>query len=588
MGQPVELTETLVPLHSICVNFYLEVRSTRNLLSMSRQMISLVVSALAIGQAVDVVSGIPDFALRTATASILPDELKASTSWNSATFGDAASGVAALDDTQNLDIIVLYLHRAASLPGGTLNNWLSFARSLIVFASAGFSYSLSNEQRLVEHLATDAFHHTARALLPNACLPTNEAELIECRSISTLARDVLAELIVHCDNADGALWDRCPQTFLQPLRATELPTWPPEDVERTASTNKEHVPCNIDRRDWPDLSAEDFERDYNGPGVPVIVRNLTQNWPANAWTDSVASEWLYLRLAQSTVRSLMRRAHGLPPQLDTGTGAGTGASGKPADGSALFRVSQFRGGMVLPNQYIQLDDTNLPYRQALKVAYERPSIVQQSLFDTEQCFPRHRDFTDAKAQRAAFHIHSRWLLVSAAGSGSGWHIDPWNTSAWNALLLGRKRWALYPPNVSGLPAGVANATPADFFDQVLPSLPAEDRPLQCVLEPGETMFLPSGWWHAVLNLERSIAITENRVDDQNVQAVLEEMRAVDPQSESGMRAAKMCEAARAHPFDRGTYPRDCDERLDRSRSGSPEILDCIRRMESACDAKDRL
>ena len=114
---------------------------------------------------------------------------------------------------------------------------------------------------------------------------------------------------------------------------------------------------------------------------------------------------------------------------------------------------------------------------------------------TSRCFPRHRDVSNARAQQAAFHIHSRWLLVSSTGSGSGWHIDPWNTSAWNALLHGRKRWALYPPSVSGLPAGVAESSPHDFFTKVLPSLPKEERPMQCILEAGETMLLPSGWWH---------------------------------------------------------------------------------------------
>ena len=95
------------------------------------------------------------------------------------------------------------------------------------------------------------------------------------------------------------------------------------------------------------------------------------------------------------------------------------------------------------------------------------------------------------------------------------------------------------------------------------------------------MFLPSGWWHAVLNLERTIAITENRVDDANLHAVLEEMRAVDPTSESGLRAARMCEAAKHHAYDRGNYPRDCDERLDTSRRGSPEMMDCVRKLAAA-------
>lgn len=154
-------------------------------------------------------------------------------------------------------------------------------------------------------------------------------------------------------------------------------------------------------------------------------------------------------------------------------------------------------------------------------------------------------------------LPKRWVLFGAAGSGSRHHVDPLNTSAWNALLLGSKRWALYPPSTE-VPPGLEKEVPvlardhdyfapehpfardmgywgvtapwqatkthpAAYFDTILPRLSRSQQPLECMQRAGDVMFVPSGWWHAVLNIDHTVAITENFATSVHIEQVLKEL-----------------------------------------------------------------
>lgn len=53
-----------------------------------------------------------------------------------------------------------------------------------------------------------------------------------------------------------------------------------------------------------------------------------------------------------------------------------------------------------------------------------------------------------------------------------------------------------------------------------PSLGPTWGVIEVVQRPGETIFVPGGWWHCVLNLEFSMAITHNFVPHHRLEAAV--------------------------------------------------------------------
>ncbi|KAJ1928231.1 hypothetical protein IWQ60_002261 [Tieghemiomyces parasiticus] len=146
----------------------------------------------------------------------------------------------------------------------------------------------------------------------------------------------------------------------------------------------------------------------------------------------------------------------------------------------------------------------------------------------------------------------RWFVAGPARSGTGIHFDPLGTSAWNTVVVGHKRWALFPPRTPRPLVDPPSMKPYDreaasWFYQVHPQFhkpptaaffqvygpwygyPCPDdvaaRSLasrfrrktlgeligmvEVIHGPGETIFVPGGWLHVVINLNFTVAITHN-------------------------------------------------------------------------------
>ncbi|KAG8369197.1 hypothetical protein BUALT_Bualt15G0126100 [Buddleja alternifolia] len=250
---------------------------------------------------------------------------------------------------------------------------------------------------------------------------------------------------------------------------------------------------NVERRE--NLSSEEFNKEYDGK-KPVLINGLADNWTARkSWT----SEQLLLKYP------------------DTKFGISQRSSKKI---SMTFKdyISYMQIQHDEDPLYIFDDKFGETAPDMLK-DYSVPHLFREDYFDVL-----------GNDQRPPF----RWLVIGPERSGASWHVDPGLTSAWNTLLCGRKRWALYPPG--RVPLGVTvhvneddgdvnieTPTSLQWWLDFYPLLADDDKPIECTQLPGETIYVPSGWWHCVLNLETSIAVTQNFVNSKNFEFVCLDM-----------------------------------------------------------------
>ena len=230
----------------------------------------------------------------------------------------------------------------------------------------------------------------------------------------------------------------------------------------------------------------------------------------------------------------------------------------------IFRQEAVRWDLSLYSSYFKenmdesplyLFDCNSDAIKVLSKEYTPPAIYQEDFFklfqeDGIQCRPDHR-----------------WLIAGPARSGSTFHKDPNHTSAWNVGLSGMKLWVMLPPgeNPPGVmtdeeeeevtsPVGIAEWVISGYYNDSV-KLAQEGRCLIGITFPGECIYVPSGWWHSVINLTDSVALTENFVPEPVLPKVLNFFKNKQSQI-SGFHLKDFCQSVGKFLADHGTVSND--------------------------------
>lgn len=93
-------------------------------------------------------------------------------------------------------------------------------------------------------------------------------------------------------------------------------------------------------------------------------------------------------------------------------------------------------------------------------------------------------------------VESIHFFLGRPGSGAPFHI---HADAVNAVVAGSKRWFVYTPKRT-----LYSRTPIqEWIDGDYSRLSEAEKPLECIQEAGDVVYVPLDWGHAVVNLEEN-------------------------------------------------------------------------------------
>ena len=108
----------------------------------------------------------------------------------------------------------------------------------------------------------------------------------------------------------------------------------------------------------------------------------------------------------------------------------------------------------------------------------------------------------------------RFVYLGPAGTRTYLHADVLFSHSWSVNLAGRKKWTLVPDGQRHL-VSTPSTKP---LVKSLSELDATEglTPIELIQQPGELLFVPSGWYHEVENLDDALSVNHNWLNAYNV------------------------------------------------------------------------
>lgn len=223
-----------------------------------------------------------------------------------------------------------------------------------------------------------------------------------------------------------------------------------------------------------DISQEEFTKKYLRARKPVVIKNMAKNWPAyNKWT---------LDFMKETVGDIQ------VPLYDS----------SKADPSAPINASA----------------SKMAFSDYIDLIKSTPTDLRIFLFDPIKHAPKLlEDYISPKELLGGFLDKYPNMFFGGKGSETFLHFDIDMAHIFHTHFSGRKHVLLFDYKWKDRLYKIPYATYAleDYHidNPDFEKFPALNgiRGVECFLEHGDTLFMPTGWWHWMRYLDGSFSIS---------------------------------------------------------------------------------
>ncbi len=235
----------------------------------------------------------------------------------------------------------------------------------------------------------------------------------------------------------------------------------------------------VDR--MPGLSHEAFIKNYLDPGIPVIIPDATRLWKAHKTWDI---DLFKHRLGQKQV--MVQEIH--------------------------YNMHDFM-------ETVESSEEGRPsgYLNELNIHKDMPELLNDLQPLLSYALP---DRLMTKFMPASWGMRNGVLELLIGGKGTKFptiHFDGHFMNTFVTQIRGDKEFILFPPDQTPYMYPATKGSNKSMVNDVdtpdLEKYPlfANTKPVRTILYEGETIFMPTGWWHTTRLLSLSIAVSVNNI-----------------------------------------------------------------------------